>query len=583
MREYLKTGVPNLDRLLDMDDSSETPGGILIADIDEKEGEAGATTGASAPPVTLIAGEAGTGKTTLVLQIASNLRETRDVYLYSLEQTAPELNLACRHFGFSAGPLYDLAQADLPPAGDKGIKLCHFTPLPSGAADGASVFEERLLQLAHVIQQVKARRPQPQLVFFLDSLNALGLGDLRRHDVYRLFALFRAHKIPAFVTCEAGKLNSPEVEGLAYSARFLADIVIDLRKESREEYVLFNLEISKNRRSRQALGKHLYKTRTVGNADRVQQEAGVTVYPSIHAVLSMARERQRTTGTFYQITDGSGSDLFEIMQAKTISAGCCVAVTGPRGTHKRALALNLATGHKKSTEGEARRLLVLSFGVYGGFNFKGTAWFQERSSWRNLEQKPPDDPSEVKAWMREYVAPINPDHRASVITFQVGNLAPEECFNRVEKCISQPGAGFSAVLLCDTAEICTGFPLLRSDPLFLPTLIDLIHSYELLSIAVGVGSAGKYGEEMDASLLAIADYRVTLSQYPSTYQLSESIVERELSRSGTQGLTEQAACVIVDNVSGQHYGRVPRWLWVKPDREVKQLFCGSIESYLARA
>ena len=86
MREYLKTGVPNLDRLLDKDDSAPAPGGILISDSDDGKDAADA----SAPPVALISGEAGTGKTTLVLQIASNLCASRDVYLYSLEQSAPE-------------------------------------------------------------------------------------------------------------------------------------------------------------------------------------------------------------------------------------------------------------------------------------------------------------------------------------------------------------------------------------------------------------------------------------------------------------------------------------------------------------
>lgn len=387
MREYLKTGVPNLDRLLDMDDSAPAPGGILISDSDDGKDAADA----AAPPVALISGEAGTGKTTLVLQIASNLCASRDVYLYRLEQSAPELNLACRHFGFSTASLFDLALGDLPARQSKQIKLCHFTPLPLGSADGISVFEERFLQLTHVLGCVAKGDATSQPVFFLDSLNALGMGELRRHDIYRLFALFRANKIPAFVTCEAGKINSSEIEGLAADARFLSDIVIDLRKDSRHDYVLFDLEISKNRRSRQALGRHLYKTRTLQNAERVQQgSGGITVYPSIHAVLSMARERQRTTNTFYQVTDrDEGSDLYEIMPANQIPPGSCIAVTGPRGTHKRALALNLATGCKKNAENEVRHLLVLSFGVYGGFKFQSTAWFDERSMWRNLQLQPP--------------------------------------------------------------------------------------------------------------------------------------------------------------------------------------------------
>jgi KaiC/GvpD/RAD55 family RecA-like ATPase len=597
-RKYLKTGVPNLDGLLDMDDPQKAaPGGILLSE--EGCGEE------STPPVTLISGEAGTGKTTIVLQMAWNLafKERKDVYLYSLEQYTAELDLACRHFGFSAhlkkyvSPLLDLADQALPTQPDGRIKLCHFSPLPLGATEEVSTFEERFLQLSHVLDQTKKPEGSPERIFFLDSLNALGSGELRRHDIHRLFALFRTHEIPAIVTCEGGPENSSRIDSLYLAARFLADIVIDLHKDVRQEYLLFDLEIAKNRRSRQALGRHLYKTRTAVNARRQNlPHGGISVYPSIHAVLSTARERtsnkDANSKSMYQLTAGApDSELRPILQKDYILPGACVAVTGPRGTHKRALALNLATGctGKLSKPGKFARenphLLVLSFGVYGGFEFSGTAWFKERKPWHGLKKQKGSDPSEVKAWERKFTArggKGDTDPMATVLTFQVGNLAPEECFDRVEKCILDHH--FSAVLLSDTAEICTGFPLLRNDPLFLPTLIDLVHSHDLVFVGVGVDGAGKFTEEMDASLLAVADYRVTLSHYPSTYELSRAIVEQSVAPQQPhpkgpvlRHLDEQVACVVVDNVSGQHYGRAPLWLWVKGT--AKELHSGDIDQY----
>lgn len=175
------------------------------------------------------------------------------------------------------------------------------------------------------------------------------------------------------------------------------------------------------------------------------------------------------------------------------------------------------------------------------------------------------------------------------MTFQVGNLSPEECFDRVNRTFASYPNTFSAVLLSDTGEICTGFPLLRRDPLFIPTLIDLIHSYGLVSVAVGVGGASQYSQEMDSSLLAMADYRVSLSHFPDTYELAKGIVSEELEKKfpsakmarETRAFPEQASCMVVDNVSGQHYGRTPRWLWVtKKQVDEKTLHCGSVDDCL---
>ena len=608
---HLKTGIPNLDRLLDMDaaqaaDAGPGAGGILV----RRPGQSSK----GVPPVTLISGEAGTGKTIMALQIAWNLAHSqgRNVYLYSLEQSAAELDLACVNFGFlngDASPLHDLADGHPPDAAKRLINFCHLTPLPISPAEEPGIFEERLLQLNHALARATAEEAKtPDPVFFLDSLNAFGTNDLHRQDIHRLFALFRSLEVPAIVTCEQGAADNRRGESLSYDARFLADIVIDLRKGKRAEYLLFDLEISKNRRSSQALGRHLYKTRTLANTKRQnlpRADSGIYVYPSIHAVLSMARQRAQPNvpagqTPVYQLTRPPANEIQGILQKEDIEPGACIAVIGPRGTHKRALAINLATGcpgFRTDQSGESvfvparRHLLVLSFGVYGGIGFSSTAWFAERTEWSRIKRQPERNPSEIKSWQHVFTESGDPDPTlpmATVLNFQVGNLAPEEAFHLVGQTIERSHAanqGFSAVLLCDTSEICTGFPLLRSDPLFLPTLIDLVHSHHLVFVGVGIDGADSYTTEMNAGLLAVADYRVILSHYPTTYDLSKSITDDCLSGPAAatrenKPLNEQVACIVVDNVSGHQYGRVPSWLWVSERAGAKELHYGSFADYL---
>jgi len=67
-------------------------------------------------------------------------------------------------------------------------------------------------------------------------------------------------------------------------------------------------------------------------------------------------------------------------------------------------------------------------------------------------------------------------------------LTPEECFDCIDKGTRPNNGLFSAVVLSDTAEICTGFPLLKRDPLFIPALVDLFRIRGLTSFGIGVQS-----------------------------------------------------------------------------------------------
>jgi hypothetical protein len=206
----------------------------------------------------------------------------------------------------------------------------------------------------------------------------------------------------------------------------------------------------------------------------------------------------------------------------------------------------------------------------------------------NEKKMSPEDRREFKAMFDR-----TKNFNFIITTFKVGQLTPEECFYIIEdqlnKCASNDvnnETSFTSVILSNTAEICTGFPLIRRDPLFLPSLLDLFEAHNLTSIGIGVTDEDKESiNELNFSLIARADYRLNLSHYPNIDKLSALTIrkyrkmneladqpkKKKLEKAGLtdfQGsfLDEQKICLIIDNVIGKQYERKQRWLRVYLDK-----------------
>jgi hypothetical protein len=266
------------------------------------------------------------------------------------------------------------------------------------------------------------------------------------------------------------------------------------------------------------------------------------------------------------------SDIALIIGATEVDRGACFAVVGPAGTHKLALAMNLATGWlKKPDQKQHRNLLIVEFGGTGKIPFHCVAWFKERymPGWNKLESTGTSSRKTVKWWKTHYKPKAG--HEASgrsrlghpsadVLTFQLGELTPEECFHAIDSCIHpNPGdrSEYSAVMLSNTAEMSTGFPALRNDPLFLPSLIDLFQMRGLVSVCIGVEGGGGASQSLDFALLAKADYRISLNHSPD--------MKFFMRQSGKHpDFSEQKVSLVIDNVLGKDYKRTPRWVSVEP-------------------
>jgi KaiC/GvpD/RAD55 family RecA-like ATPase len=567
-------------------------------------------------PIILINGTTGTGKTTLALQIAFSAARDRErkwfPCFYALEQTALSLSHLASNFGYfepvgeESDPitfcdLVDVVRASTPfDENANQIHLCHLSPRPISEVEKQDVFERRFAELSHMVRAVSEKvNDEAFVVFFIDSINAFASDSLSRNEIYRVFSLLRNNHIPAIVTMER---RQDHYGGDEYSslecAKFLSDIVISLEKDSTKDYLLYFLEIEKSRVSLQVLGRHLYKLRTHTSASSVEMDprTGLVLYPSIHSILSratlkMMEKEQEQEANEYVVCGSEKDDLYNIMLTKNIKAGEFLAIVGPHGTHKLALGMNLAMG--RSEANRQPRLLIVNFGGSGDFRFEGVAWTKSRKRFRGLKkQQGPGDRILSKFWRTYYglseKAHKPEDSLAVIVTFKIGQVTPEECFYIIDDVIEQSvkdKVPFSSVLISDAAELSSGFPLLASDPLFIPALIDLFATRDLISVCIGVDSKQPEANvDINFSLLSRADYRIVLSHYPEKHELYNGIVQKRIAElrgeqenEGQKGLKEQLVCLVIDNVSGKHYGREPRWLWVttekqKPER--KTLHCG---------
>ena len=190
--------------------------------------------------------------------------------------------------------------------------------------------------------------------------------------------------------------------------------------------------------------------------------------------------------------------------------------------------------------------------------------------------------------MRKWCADINQTdngrdccQKLCVAGFRPGCITPEEFIFVVSEFLSR--GSFSRVLFCSTAHLRMRFPLLASEKLLLPALVDLFKSRGIMSIFIDVGGGGS-DRELSYGLSAMADYLIQLDSFaPSTpIQLLHGAAANpdEVAAADTQeaGLDRKMverliddrygyvwAKMHVENVRGKDYSRPCHAVTVRPD------------------
>jgi len=595
--------------------------------------------------IVLIEGGAGSGKTTLALQIAGAVAAnpkgegaTWCVNFLSLEQTPGSLLNVVKNFGFGdrwqGGVFPDQANCNTPELGPRRVLFSRLSPLPLSDHQAEATFEIRFAELEHMIKEQEhfVGREQDSAkgfnsLFVIDSLNAFLGHLLSRSQLYQLFTLFRTKQIPLIVTLERPEIAYSTSAAENETACFLADIVIKLTRHAGPDYLQTFLEVSKSRVCLQSLGKHLYKTRTKEDAVKTGAplRTGLVVYPSVHFIIQQARleEQAKLEKQAQQEADARpiehtvvgqepdellnqtkrpsfliAPELKELLVEEEIEPRACFALQGPAGTHKLALGLNLGISYVDNKA----KLLIVTFGGQGDINFGGVAWVTSQAYLWKLKKKKQNDtgPREVveeglgrtqstrdqpprqeppvvqgtKQRVESYEASDGTKSaEVTVLTFQIGVLTPEECIYKIRLVLDEEekmtGMPFQSVLLSDTAELCTGFPLLSRDPMFFATLLDLFETKGMLTVGLGVHSADTPSlREINLTLMARATHRMLFYHFPTVEGLMESMVKSSREARDEPGerpkpvFEEQLVSVVVDIVTGKHYKRQPKWIWI---------------------
>lgn len=504
------------------------------------------------PPIIAIEGSSGEGKSTLSMQISWNLvyNKKADDYawlclFYTLEQEPERLlqNLDSYNYFSSMDEKVDDSikfilnldrQAWSHYKESEFVKGKLILPRlsPKHSVEGRKglwdLFDLRYRELFNAIrwsykvrQSLIKKKVKIQTLFIIDSLGALANQSLERDQLHQLFALFRTYKVPLIVTLERQKHWAKMEDEVHFNhARYLSDVVVSLASSEKDGYYRQTIEVSKTRYNRRILGKHQMKLKSPHHQTTrgVDDRCGVVIYPSIHRYYSMSREKLKSQPSEDRIL--INRELLPINSSlgnkneEQIKSDTCIAVTGPFGGHKLALAMNLLMCRKPS-----KPKVIISLAEEAEINIKGVAFIPSvYQEWKDYLEKRDIVPSELisnKLSVVEF-GKVTYDEGTcfnkmiTLVNFRAGQIMAEEFLYIIESILDKDkSAGFEdsidGVLFADTALMRTCFPGLAKDPLFLSAFVDIIKSRGLFSVFIDVEDMdGKPSQE----LLAASDIRI---------------------------------------------------------------------------
>lgn len=102
-----------------------------------------------------------------------------------------------------------------------------------------------------------------------------------------------------------------------------------------------------------------------------------------------------------------------------------------------------------------------------------------------------------------------------IASFRPGCITPEQFIYTISKILD--GGNFSRILFNSTAHLGMRYPLLKSDSLFIPSLIDLFKSKNVVSIFIDPKSEGS-DKLLSYTLENVADYLIRLKELDMNYE-----------------------------------------------------------------
>ncbi len=192
-----------------------------------------------------------------------------------------------------------------------------------------------------------------------------------------------------------------------------------------------------------------------------------------------------------------------------------------------------------------------------------------------------------KVFFKKFCARIGEEKEHSKVVvagFRPGCITPEEFLRITSKLIDpentlrtgNPDPIFSRVLFISTAHLNMRFPLLDSEKLFLPALVDLFKSQRIISIFIDVVGEGS-NKNLTYGLSALADYLIHVDEFSKEEKSKMNIRVRnyrDIKNKIESNLEDKSkgyywSKVQVENVRGKEYLRPYHTMTVRPEEDTE--------------
>ena len=467
----------------------------------------------------LICGDAGTGKSTLAFQIAAACASKKNkgiAIYYSLEVDAEQVienmckdDKLAREMGIyndendeDLEKLLERALEDENNVIEPQILMPCLSPnsLSNKEEDHKKVFMQRFIEIEKMLKAAKLynasrKNVDPKIkLIAIDSLNAFSNRLLGHEELIRLFNLFKKYGIIGlFVMGDDFKDQINEKEEIN-NAKFLVDLVINLRKDIMNDYTYNYIEISKSRYTQQVIGRHPYKIQKTKDNDKMLKKA-IYVYLSLHCKLL---ETENLNSKLISNTKAKFSNIFGIEAMEDIlpehfkirpdEESQIITIAGESGLYKSDLAINAAmnfiikSNQDDSTKTKKALIIHLSdrdkFQI-NGFRFNNEIFDACKNDHGTVifETNPEETKKSHKYTKNSFY--YGNTIKLIEISFKSGALMPEEFIDYITEIIKEDDIGLAVFM--DLKVIDASYPFLMESPtsgtLFISAFIHIMRNY----------------------------------------------------------------------------------------------------------